>query len=322
MLSPRSVTFDFANNCQNNIIFALHSSVFDCTMSGAISEIPALSRIDCFYVVERHKKEFTYPLHRHREYELNFIQNAAGVRRVVGDSVEVIGEYDLVLITGENLEHVWEQGDCKSLDIREITIQFSPDLFGGNMLGRNQFSSIKKMFERAQHGLAFPMSAIMKVYSYIDSLAARTDGFIQFMDCLMLLYELSKCDSVELASSSFAHTSRDQESRRVLKVKEYINEHYAEDLTLPELASLAGMSPSSFSRFFKLRTGKTLSSYLIGIRLGNAARALVDTSSNVSEICYACGFNNLSNFNRIFKSVKGMTPHEFRQMYKKKKVFI
>ena len=277
-------------------------------MSQVLSEICGLSQGDCFYIVERHKTEFTYPLHRHREYELNFIQNGAGVRRVIGDSVETIGDYELVLITGENLEHVWEQGTCKSPDIREITIQFSPELFAGSLLGRNQFTSINRMFSRAKHGLAF--------------LASEKDSFKQFMTCLMMLYELSKCEAKELASSSFANTPRDAESRRVLKVKEYINEHYAEELTLPQLASVVGMSPSSFSRFFKMRTGKTLSSYLSGIRLGNAARALVDTTATVSEICYSCGFNNLSNFNRVFKARRGMTPHEFRSMYKKKKVIV
>lgn len=291
-------------------------------MSQVLSEICGLSQGDCFYVVERHKTEFTYPLHRHRECELNFIQNAPGVRRVIGDSVETIGEYDLVLITGENLEHVWEQGTCKSPDIREITIQFSPDLFDGGLLGRNQFASIQRMFARAAHGLAFPLGSIMKVYGYIDQIASQDGSFKQFMDCLMMLYELSKCEAKELASSSFANASRDSESRRVMKVKEYINDHYAEDLTLPKLASLVGMSPSSFSRFFKMRTGKTLSSYLVSIRLGNAARALVDTTSTVSEICYSCGFNNLSNFNRVFRAKRGMTPHEFRSMYKKKKVIV
>lgn len=291
-------------------------------MSQVFSEISGLSQRDCFYIVERHKKEFTYPLHRHREYELNFIQNASGVRRIVGDSVETVGEYDLVLIAGENLEHVWEQGSCTSPDIREITIQFSPDLFNGGILERNQFASIKRMLDRASHGLAFPLDAIMVAYSQINAVVNEKDSFVQFIGCLNLLYILSRSESKELASSSFAHSPRDTESRRVMKVKEYINQHYAEDVTLPELADLVGMSPSSFSRFFRLRTGKTLSSYLIDIRLGNAARALVDTTSNVSEICYACGFNNLSNFNRVFKSRKGVTPHEFRSMYKKKKVIV
>ena len=291
-------------------------------MSQVFSEISGLSQRDCFYIVERHKKEFTYPLHRHREYELNFIQNAPGVRRIVGDSVETIGDYDLVLIAGENLEHVWEQASCKSPDIREITIQFSPDLFSGGLIGRNQFASIRKMLDRASHGLSFPLGAILDAYSQINAVVNEKDSFVQFIGCLHLLYILSRCESRELASSSFAHSPRDTESRRVMKVKEYINQHYAEDVTLPELADLVGMSPSSFSRFFRLRTGKTLSSYLIDIRLGNAARALVDTTSNVSEICYSCGFNNLSNFNRVFKSRKGVTPHEFRSMYKKKKVIV
>lgn len=92
-------------------------------------EITPLSDRDCFYIADRRKTEFTYPIHCHAEFELNFTEHAAGVRRVVGDSAEVIGDYDLVLITGKELEHVWEQHECDSKEIREITIQFSPDLF-------------------------------------------------------------------------------------------------------------------------------------------------------------------------------------------------
>ena len=88
-------------------------------------EITPLSDRDCFYIADRRKTEFTYPIHCHAEFELNFTEHAAGVRRVVGDSSEVIGDYDLVLITGKELEHVWEQNECTSTEIREITIQFS-----------------------------------------------------------------------------------------------------------------------------------------------------------------------------------------------------
>ena len=79
-----------------------------------IREITPLSDKDCFYIAERYKTEFTYPIHNHSEFELNFTEKAAGVRRIVGDSSEVIGDYDLVLITGKDLEHVWEQNDCHS----------------------------------------------------------------------------------------------------------------------------------------------------------------------------------------------------------------
>lgn len=292
-------------------------------MSKVLTEITPLSEKDCFHIVERHKTEFTYPLHQHKEYELNFIEHGAGVRRIVGDSVEEIGEYELVLVGGENLEHVWEQGRCESKDIREITIQFSHDIFTGDLLSKNQFASIKRMLKRAEHGISFSMPSIMKVYSTLDSLAGEQERFVQFLKFLYVLYQLSISDeSRVLASSSFAHSSRSTESRRVQKVKQYINDNYAKPLTLSDMASLVGMSPVAFSRFFRMRTGRTLSDYIIDIRLGYAARMLVDSTKNISEICYECGFNNLSNFNRTFKAKRGYTPRDFRAMFKKNKVIV
>jgi len=292
-------------------------------MGKVLTEITRLSEKDCFYIVERHKTEFTYPLHQHKEYELNFIENGKGVRRIVGDSVEEIGDYELVLIGGEALEHVWEQGNCRSTDIREITIQFSGDIFGNGLLSRNQFASIKRMLARAGHGLSFPLASIMKIYSVLDTIASEQERFIQFLKFLYILYELSVSDdSRVLASSSFAHSAKSTESRRVQKVKQYIDDNYSKPLKLAELADLVGMSPVAFSRFFRRRTDRTLSDYIVDIRLGHAARMLVDTTKNVSEICYECGFNNLSNFNRTFKAKRNYTPREFRAMFKKNKVLV
>lgn len=291
-------------------------------MSEVLTEITQLSELDCFHIVDRRKTEFTYPLHRHREFELNFVEHGEGVKRIVGDSMETIGEYDLALIGAENLEHVWEEGNCKSNEIREITIQFSPEFFSPALLAKNQFDSIRKMLKSAEHGIAFSLEAIMRVYPYLDNLASEQDHFVQFLKFLWILNELSKSPYKILASSSFAHSTRNQESRRVTKIKQYINDHYSEQLRLDDLASMVGMSPSAFSRFFKMRTGKSLSDYMLDIRLGYAARMLVDSTKNISEICYESGFNNLSNFNRIFKSKRNITPRDFRALYKKTKVFV
>lgn len=283
-------------------------------------EITPLSERDCFYIADRTKTEFNYPMHRHHEYELNFVAHAPGVRRVVGDSSEVIGEYDLVLITGKDLEHVWEQHECTSSCIREITIQFSPDLFFGNLLQKNQFASIRTMLERAQCGLSFPMEAILKVFNRLDSLASEKEGFLAVMTFMHILYELSLySDARQLSSSSFAKIETVNESRRVQRVQRYINAHYQEEIRLNQLADLVGMTPVAFSRFFRMRTGKTLSDFIIDIRLGYATRMLVDTSKTIAEICYDCGFNNLSNFNRLFKRKKNCSPKEFRDNYHKKK---
>lgn len=295
-------------------------------MTKVFTEICKLSSKDCFHIAERHKSKFDYPLHRHDEFELNFIEHGAGVMRIVGDSVEEIGEYELVLIGDKNLEHVWEQGRCTSKDIREITIQFSSSLFEGELLSKNQFASIKRMLDNASHGIVFPLETIMKVYFVLDTLASETsedEKFIQFLKFLYLLYELSLSEGARvLASSAFATDSRQEESSRVQKVKQYIDEHFAEQLMLSDLAGIVGMSPVSFSRFFRQRTGRTLSEYIVDIRIGYAARMLVDTDKNVSEICYECGFNNLSNFNRTFKEKRNSTPREFRAMFARNKIVV
>ena len=124
-------------------------------MSKVLRETPPITEKDCFYIVERHKSEFMYPIHSHQEYELNFVEHGRGVHRVVGDSIEEIGPYDLVLVTGNGLEHAWQQGNCTEPDVREITIQFSSSLLDEKLLGRTQFYTIRKMFERARHGVAF-----------------------------------------------------------------------------------------------------------------------------------------------------------------------
>ncbi len=287
-----------------------------------IREITPLSNKDCFYIVDRQKTEFTYPIHCHAEYELNFTEHAAGVRRIVGDSSETIGEYDLVLI-GKELEHAWEQDRCTSGNIREITIQFSPDFFADSLLEKNQFASIRHMLERAKCGLSFPMQPIMRIYNRLDKLAGGQQGFYAVMEFMAILYELSLCnDARTLSSSSFAQIETYSESRRVQKVQQYIALHYKEEIRLATLADMVGMTPVSFSRFFRLRTGKTLSDYIIDIRLGAAARLLVDSTQTVAEIGYDCGFNNLSNFNRMFKRKKGCSPKAFRESFRKKKAIV
>ena len=288
-----------------------------------IHEITPLMGKDVLYIADRRKKEFTYPIHNHEVFELNFVEHAAGVRRIIGDSSEVIGDYDLVLITSPQLEHVWEQNTCTSEDIREITIQFDFGMSEDSIFGRNPFLSIRNMMNEARKGLCFPLSAIMSVYKQLDTLSSIKDGFYAMMQFMTILYELSRCEGARtLASSSFAKIAVEDSSRRIFKVKSFINENYMDELRLAQMADIAGMSASAFSRFFKQHTGRNLSDYIIDIRLGYATRKLVDTSRSISEISFECGFNNLSNFNRIFKKKKGCSPSEFRENYHKTRIIV
>jgi AraC-like DNA-binding protein len=248
----------------------------------------------------------------------------AGCRRVVGDSDELIGDLDLVLITSADLEHVWEQNGAQTADIHEVTVQFHLDFESPSSPFRtNPFRPIHLMLTRAKRGLAFPSEAVMMVYPRLLSLSKIQEGFLAVQEFLSILYELSKFDGArELASSAFAKVEVESDSKRILKVKNYIDDHFRDELTLEQLSALVSMSPSAFSRYFKLRTGKSLSEYIIDIRLGHAARRLVDTADSVSEICWTTGFNTLSNFNRLFRKRKGCSPKEFREKYQKTKLIV
>lgn len=286
-------------------------------------EITPLMGKDALYIADRRKKEFAYPIHNHDAYELNFVENANGVRRIVGDSSEVIGDYDLVLITSPDLEHVWEQHKCVSQNVREITIQFKFGLGDDDFFEKNPFSNIRHMLNEARKGLCFPLATIVKVYEKLDRMSSITDGFEALMQFLDILNILSRSEGARaLATTSYAKVTIEDDSKRILKVKNYINENYMYELKLATLADLANMSPSAFSRFFKLHTGRTLSDYIIDIRMGFATRLLLDTNDTIAEVGFNCGYNNLSNFNRIFKRKKGCSPSEFRENYKKIKIIV
>lgn len=288
-----------------------------------LQEITPLGEHDFMFVADRHKAGYDFPLHRHELFELNFVEHGAGVERIVGDSVEYIGDYDLVLISSPNLEHMWGQGKCTSPDIHEITVQFKFDFNQESLFLTNPFRSFQQMFVRAQRGLCFPLPAIMAVYERLTHLAEIKEGFYAVEELFRILYELSKfTDARELSSSSFAQVKVEEESRRVQKVKEFIRANYREEIRLEQLSEMVSMAPTAFSRFFKLRTGKTMAEYIVDVRLGVAARQLIDSNEAVSVICYQCGFNTLTNFNRLFKKRKGCSPTEFREKYAKTKIIV
>ena len=285
-------------------------------MRESFTEITRLEPLDIFYVGERHKTYFEYPAHCHEEYELNFVENAAGVVRTIGDSHETIGNLDLVLMTGSKLVHVWEQGTCPEQDIHEITIHSDPDTFHGALMDKRAFVSIRRMLERAQRGLAFPEAAIRILREDIINLAHSNDSFASVIRLFNLLYRLSLVDDArELSSSSFVDAREENEDERVRSTKSYIAEHYMNEIPLQELADRVCMASESFSRFFRNKTGRTPNRYIIDYRLGIAARMLLTTRLSVSEIGFSCGFNTLSHFNRLFRESKGCTPSEFRERF-------
>jgi len=290
-------------------------------MSTIYREITPLTQNDCFTFFSRVKEEFNFPLHCHDDFELNFIYNAAGAKRVVGDHIEVIDEYELVLV-GSNLPHGWFTHQCRSKEIEEITIQFHRDLLDEKFLRRNQLNFIKNLLEHASKGISFSREVKVNVRPRLQKLT-QNGGFDSVLELLSILHDLSISRNMRtLSNSTFTLDQSTFNSRRIEKAFEYMQANFDKQVSLADVAKQVNMPEVSFSRFIRKRTGKTFIDSLNEIRLGYASRLLIDTTETISEISFKCGFNNLSYFNRIFKKKNGCTPKEFRLNYSGSRVFV
>ena len=280
-----------------------------------LREITPLTQGDCFTVFSRVKYEFDFPLHYHDEFELNFIQNAKGAKRVIGDHMEMIDDLELVLV-GPNLQHGWMTFRSKGKEIKEITIQFHRDLFDEKFLQRNQMNFIRNMLEHSKRGILFSRETTEAIMPRLIKLSQRR-GFDSVLELMSILHDLSTSRNVRILSDASFSTGEtfSYNSRRIQNVMKYLNANFDKNVSLAEAARIAAMTEVSLSRFFKLRTGKTFVDALCEIRLGHASRMLIETTQSINEIAYKCGFNNMSNFNRIFKKKKTCTPKEFRDTY-------
>ncbi|WP_299580312.1 AraC family transcriptional regulator [uncultured Sunxiuqinia sp.] len=276
-------------------------------------EITPLTPEDCLLVFDRWKETFDFPPHFHPEFELNFIQNAAGVKRFVGDHIGEIGQLELVLV-GPNQPHFWEQANCSSTRIREITIQFHQNLFHDSLLNKNILHPIRDMLQRAYRGIAFSENAIRQLQPRIENLA-NLSGMDAFLELLSLLFDLSNSRNQQMLSSTSAKKEDFFNHEKMKLVFEFVQKNYMRKIKVEEMADLLNMTEVSFSRFMKQRTGKTFIEYLNDSRIGFATRYLIENNHSISEIAYLCGFNNLANFNRIFKKRKGSTPSEYRDNF-------
>lgn len=287
--------------------------IFTLMFDNILREIIPLTPGDCFTLFKREKSGFDFPLHSHEEIEINFISNAPGAKRIVGDHIGVIEDLELVMV-GPNLPHVWETYKCKTKKITEVTIQFHKDFLDEKFLRRNQMKVMQRMFELSSRGILFSRETIQNIMPRILSLAQK-QGFDSVLEMLSILHDLSTSRNMQTLSNSSITKAFTYSSRRIERVMDFVNQNFSRNITLSEGARLANMSDMSFSRFFKSKTGISFIDSVLECRIGNASRLLIDTSQSISEIAYSCGFNNISNFNRLFKKRKGCTPKEFREEY-------
>jgi len=285
-------------------------------------EITPLTGNDCFLVFDRERAGFNFPIHFHPEYEINYIYNAKGARRIVGDHIGEVSMRELVLV-GPNLYHGWE--NCKNSEtenLHEITIQFSADLFPREFLQKNIVKPIYELFNNAYRGILFSEETIKMIEPKLFALSHKR-GFDSLLEFQSLLYDLAVSRNQKILTNiSFIPKDNFFNSEKIKVIYDYAHAHYNSKIKVEEMADMVGLSVVSFSRLMKQHTGKTFVEFLNELRLGHATRMLIETNKNITEICFECGFNNISNFNRIFRKRQGRTPTEFREGYcGTKKVF-
>ena len=279
-------------------------------------EITLLEPDNGFLVINRIKEKFDFPIHFHPEYELNFILNGKGVLRVVGDSVEELSNIDLVLV-GSNVKHGWENNNCKNTPIYEMTFQFNDSIFDDKLLSLRMFKDINDMFKRANHGIKFSKETSKKLMPKIITLT-KIDTVDEFIKFLNILQEMAVSKNQRLLSSSSSNVDGEYEnSVRIKKVYEFIQENFTRKISLSEISELINMSPVSFNRFIKKRTGKTFVEYVNDTRISFASKWLIETDLSIGEISFKCGYNNITHFNRQFKKCKKSTPSEFREKFER-----
>jgi AraC-like DNA-binding protein len=267
-----------------------------------------------FVVKEEQFKYNDFPFHFHPEFEIILILEGSG-QRMVGDSITEFNGPDLCMF-GANLPHTfYTRGLSKNEAIRQIVIQFHENFLGPGFFDRKHFKQIKDLLQRSSQGVLFDDITTAIIAQKMHALLTKTptETVIALLD---ILHTLSVAADYSLLSSpGFLHGVNVDESTRMSKVYDYILDNFKRDISLDEVASIAYLSPSAFCRYFKKFTRKTLSEFLIDLRIGYACKLLQNNNLGISQVSMDAGFNNVSYFNRKFKAVKGQTPMEYQRRF-------
>ena len=269
-----------------------------------------------YNVLKVDRPHFVVPWHFHPEIELLLIVEGEGTR-FVGDSIDRFGPGDLVLV-GSNLSHVWKNSDRHyqeeaPLRAKARVILFRDDCFGQSFFKIPEMQPIQALFQRAKRGIHFYGKTQRIVADKLVKAYAQqgTKRLLTFLDILHDLAHSQQCTT--LSSLSYTQSMEAGDLVRLNKVLDYLITEFRNPLRLEAIATQANMSPTAFCRYFKSRTNKTVIGFINELRVGYAHKLLIETSANISDICFECGFNNVSNFYEQFQAITGRTPAQYRK---------
>ena len=258
--------------------------------------------------------------HFHPEVELIHFHKGSGMQ-FVGDSILRFRPDDVVLV-GANLPHYWRFDDVYLSDKNDdvaytTTIHFTENFWGDRFLHLPENKQLKVLLEKARRGILITGKAGQKV-SKLMRKAHQTAGVHRMIALLKCLLAIAEEDQLTMLSSiGFQADLSDAENERINAIYEHTLSHFKRKIQLVEIAGIAGMTPNSFCRYFKERTGKTYSQFLTEIRVGFACKLIVENKMSIKQLCFESGFNNFSCFHKNFKQIMGKTPQAYQHEYLK-----
>lgn len=263
--------------------------------------------------------------HYHPELEFHYIIRGEGVR-FVGDNISNFNAGEMLFL-GQNLPHMWRCNEeyfqnNPNVSAEAIVVHFLPDFVGQDFLKKPELDKILKLYERAENGLVIEGNTKMRLLKHMKNTVHNT-GVERMISILSMLSILSESDEVEpISSLQVKVNANSNDTDRLNRICEYTLANYKKDITLEEISEIANLSVTSFCRYFKTMTKKTFHEFLIQTRISQARRMLIENKIATTDlICFECGFNNLSNFYRHFKTITGLTPTEYKKKYSYENIY-
>jgi AraC-like DNA-binding protein len=258
--------------------------------------------------------------HCHPELELIYFKKGSGTQ-FIGDSIKQFKAGDMTLV-GSNLPHYWRFDDAyfhhdENVKVEMIVVHFCENFWGDQFLQLPENKLIKVLLERSKRGLQIAGGTKDKV---ADLLAAmlNTDGADRIIMLLKALNTVATTNPVNyLTSIGFKYDHNESENDRLNNIYEYSVRNFRKKIYLDEIAEIAGVSSNSFCRYFKSKTRKTYSQFIIEIKVGYACKLLIEDKLNIKQLCYDSGFNNFSTFHKHFKQVTGKSPLMYQKEFTK-----
>jgi len=260
-------------------------------------------------------KELIKIWHYHEQIEIVGIISNSGTR-FVGDNIEKYESGDIVII-GENLPHMWQNDTTTSeteLNSEVVAIHLGNVFTHTALLELPEYANAKKLIQLSKQGIVF--------HNATDSLTKigklhTMDSFNQLMTVMDIMHDLGNNPDYELLTSKgFVEKVNDQNEGRLQHVHDYVMNNFKHQISLVQASDVANMNSSSFSRYFKQKYGKNFSQYVNEIRIGYACKLLLKDQYSITEVCFESGFNNISNFNKQFKTIHSISPKEYKRKFK------